>query len=463
MEQQRRRSDWGQPIPQGPPRSARRWALALAVLVLTVSSLPAQEAVWHTVTGLSPPPADALSAPASALLPSGASEASEPGVSLGRPVQLGAPIPPADAPEPSAAPAPSVLPIGYETPPPVPDPLAPLKYVARGEPPDTVPPPVGGAPPLPPVGDGVSVGVATDQPLQKGFWEKCREWFHFEGDKCSASGRCCFQSDHCFDYFASPVSNPFLFEDPRSLTEVRPIFIYQSTPHISLPGGGYSGFFGTQARVALTDRWSVVMNELGLVYFHRSTPSYSHTGFAQMSVGPKWTFYRNPDTSTVAAAGVNFQIPTGSGKDFQNTGTLSIAPYLSAAQAFRLPAGYGAVNLMGTTGYSLSVDNQRSEYYYLSGHVDYNVANLNKIYPFMEVNWFHYTQAGTGPALGFEGTDLFNFGSSSLGRRDFISLAFGARYKFCEPIQTGLAIEFPVTSQKDMTSWRITWDIIFRF
>ncbi|HEY3788938.1 MAG TPA: hypothetical protein VGL71_08790, partial [Urbifossiella sp.] len=30
----------------------------------------------------------------------------------------------------------------------------------------------------------------------------------------------CLESDHCFDNFASPVSNPFYFEDPRSLTEV---------------------------------------------------------------------------------------------------------------------------------------------------------------------------------------------------------------------------------------------------
>ena len=35
-----------------------------------------------------------------------------------------------------------------------------------------------------------------------------------------------FKSDHVFDGFISPVTNPFLFEDPRSLTEVRPIFMY---------------------------------------------------------------------------------------------------------------------------------------------------------------------------------------------------------------------------------------------
>ena len=39
-----------------------------------------------------------------------------------------------------------------------------------------------------------------------------------------------FRSDHCFDQFSSPISNPFLFEDPRALTEVRPIFMWQTTP-----------------------------------------------------------------------------------------------------------------------------------------------------------------------------------------------------------------------------------------
>src|SRR5689334_22588699 len=37
-------------------------------------------------------------------------------------------------------------------------------------------------------------------------------------------------SDHCFDSFISPLSNPFFFEDPRSLTEARGIFIDNSVP-----------------------------------------------------------------------------------------------------------------------------------------------------------------------------------------------------------------------------------------
>src|SRR5262249_44161368 len=151
-----------------------------------------------------------------------------------------------------------------------------------------------------------------------------------------ASSRCAFQSDHAFDCLASPVTNPFLFEDPRALTEVRSIFIYQGAPHSAF--GGYSGFFGTQARLALCDRWSLVINELGFVFLHPSTPPpgfKASTGFAQLSLGPKWTFYRNPDSGTVLATGLNFVIPTGSGSVFQDTGTLSLFPYLSAGQHLR--------------------------------------------------------------------------------------------------------------------------------
>src|SRR5262245_41644746 len=43
-----------------------------------------------------------------------------------------------------------------------------------------------------------------------------------------------FASDHEFDSFISPVTNPFLAEDPRKLTELRPIFMFQTIPNSNL-------------------------------------------------------------------------------------------------------------------------------------------------------------------------------------------------------------------------------------
>jgi hypothetical protein len=417
------------------------YAAALAAVLLPGAAARAGETTWKPAA---PAPAD-----------------DGPVVTLGAPVRPDGSSPPA----PAAAETHQASYLDADGAPP-----AFTPYVARGEPPDAVPPPAGGAPVVPPPpGGGFNTGVCTDQPLRPGFWDKCKELFHCGGERASATGRCAFQSDHCFDVLASPVTNPFLFEDPRALTELRPVFIYQGAPHRNPDfSGGYSGFFGTQARLAFTERWSLVVSELGFVFLHPHSSAAgitNSTSFAQVTLGPKWTFYRCPDTNTVAAAGLDFEIPTGDRKAFQDTGTLSLVPYLTGAQAIRLPQGYGSIDLMGTTGYSFSVDSKRSEFYYLSTHVDYNVANLNLVYPFLELNWFHYTAGGKGPALGFEGADLVNFGSSNVGGRDFVTLGPGVRYKFGgrDNVQMGLAVEFPLTNQKELTNYRVTFDVIFRY
>jgi hypothetical protein len=423
------------------------WVLTLAAALLAGIPARAEDLVWRAAPALSPPDA-AAPAPAEPEVVSAV---------LDRPVPEGEPAPPSSFKD-------RLFPTTYRAPP---DPDPPPS-VARGQPPDTVAPPVsGGPPPLPPP-EG-NQGVILDRPLGHNFWDKCKGFFTEGGERASATGRCCFQSDPCFPSLASPVTNPFLFEDPRALTEVRPLWFIQGLPGSSIPGGGFSGFFGTQARLALTERWSFVLNELGFVYLEPNTPPPGFadaTAFAQLSMGPKWTFLRCPDTGTVAAAGVFFQIPAGSGRVFQDVGTLSMVPYLTVGQNFgRLPQGFGSFNAIATTGYSFSVNDARSEFFYLSTHLDYDVANLHRLWPLIELNWYHYTRAGNGPPLGFEGTDLVDFGSSAPGKRDFATIGPGVRYKFgfCENLQTGLAVEFPLTSQRELTTYRITWDIIFRF
>ena len=57
-----------------------------------------------------------------------------------------------------------------------------------------------------------------------------------------------------------------LLRGPAALTEVRPIFMYQSVPGSNADwNGGDALFFGTQARLALRDRFSVVLHDLGFL------------------------------------------------------------------------------------------------------------------------------------------------------------------------------------------------------
>jgi hypothetical protein len=275
-----------------------------------------------------------------------------------------------------------------------------------------------------------------------------------------------FKSDHAFDQMISPLSNPFLFEDPRALTEVRPMYIYQKMPGGNLfVNDGSINWWGTQARWAITDRWSIVIHKLGGIDFDPGENSLlpGGTSFSEFWIGPKWTFIRSPEAGIVAAFGWNFMIPTGNDQAFQNTGDLSMAPYLSFGWTFGR-SDYGAFNYMASTGYTFSTDNTRTDYYWASLHLDYDIANLHKIYPVLELNYFHYAKNGGNQPMGFEGRDLINFGSSGISGHDGLSMAAGVRYKFTENYQVGIGVEFPISNtEDDLLDCRLMVDVIIRY
>ena len=447
-------------------------ALAAAGLLLglALGTGRSEEPVWHAVNPNAPSPTTKAAA---SPVPAG------PAVSIGRPepiAKLGVPL--LSGPSDAAAAAPFVagaaaVPVNYN-----PANLAkePQPTVIRCEAPGDVqplsgPPPVPPPPPPPPGGpyggEPYNSGVMLDHPLGHSWGDRCREFLGFNGG--AGCERRPFQSDHQFDCLISPVSNPFFFEDPRSLTEVRPLFIYQSVPH-SDPyfQGGNAEFFGVQGRLALNERWSVVISKLGWVSIqpnHTDATLQHATGFAEFDLGPKWTFYRNEQNGGLAAAGLNFNIPVGDKKVFQDTGDLALDPYIVYGKNFgRLPEGYGSFNFLGQAGYEFGLDNKRAEFFHASFHLDYDVANLHKFYPLAELNWFQFTKRGTVRDVGTEGADLINFGSSTIDNgRTLIRLAFGARYKFNENLQTGFVFEFPLTHQKALSDFRVGIDFIFRY
>ncbi len=336
-----------------------------------------------------------------------------------------------------------------------------VEYPPAPPPPAPPPPPSSRSPAddlLPGLTDRRRDADRRDRKRTSRFGDWLQGWV---GEGCGG----CFESDHAFDSFISPVSNPFLFEDPRSLTEARPLFLYQTIPNSNpLFRGGNAEFFGTQFRLALTDRWSVVINKLGGVSFNPGDDGLlpSDTGFAEFWLGPKYTFIRNCETGTLAAAGVTFQIPTGPAKVYQDTGKLSVVPYVTAAQNFG-QTGYGSFNVMDTFGYAFRADGQRSDYFFNSIHLDFDVCNWHRIYPLLELHWFHYTRSGGARDFGFEGADLANFGSTGVSGRDNLTIAPGVRYKFSEHVQTGLAVEFPLNGTRDIKDFRLGIDLIFRY
>ena len=331
-------------------------------------------------------------------------------------------------------------------------------------------PPPGLPPPLPKEDPyNCSEAINANQPEGfeagvGGFWNNVQEGW--TAIVAPAYGRRPLESDHLFDDFISPVSNPLYFEDPRSLTEVRPIFIYQKTPS-STPfyAGGDIFYFGVQGRLALTERFSFVVSNLGGIWQTLDAPAGNFQdggAFAEFHIGPKFTFIRNKEFDALVAGGLTFELPIGGSQVFQNTGSLSLTPYISYGQGF-LKTYYGKFHFMNTTGYSIGVDGDRTDRFFSSFHLDYDVLNYHRYYPFIELNWALYPRSGNVQNINFEGRDLINFGAQNVGGNNDLSLALGMRFKFTEVIQLGGAVEFPLLSRKDLMDFRLTFDVIFRY
>jgi hypothetical protein len=333
------------------------------------------------------------------------------------------------------------------------------------------PPPYPGGPGLASPEEGYNCGVATAPATAHPILEGGRGFVEgvggcVQGILKPCDGRGLFQSDHCFDTFISPVSNPFYFEDPRALTEVRPILLYQrtpsSTPHFA---GGSVEFFGLQARAALTQRLSLVVSELGLIHIDPHAPAdgfQAHTGFAEVHLGPQYTFIRDEKTGTLLAGGLQLEIPAGPGKVFQDTGDLSLDPYVSFGQAFGR-TNFGMFHFLNTTGFDIASNHQRSNFFYSNFHLDFDVLNQHHFYPLLELDYQLYTRSGNSQDISFEGGDLINFGSAHVAGENNLSIAAGFRFKFNECIQLGFVAEFPLLNRKDLLEYRLLFDMIFRY
>ena len=120
-------------------------------------------------------------------------------------------------------------------------------------------------------------------------------------------------SDHCFDRFISPISNPFFFEDPRSLTEVRGIFIDNSLPSVN--GAGDVQVWAAQFRRRLTDRWSIIAPRLSYFSVNQTNNGGggNPAGFLSAPVGAKFNFIRDVDNQLLVSGGMTYFIPGSAG------------------------------------------------------------------------------------------------------------------------------------------------------
>ncbi len=274
-----------------------------------------------------------------------------------------------------------------------------------------------------------------------------------------------FQSDAAFCDWVSPLSNPFYAEDPRSLTELRGVALYQRLPS-SDPffRGGNGLFFGGQGRLAFTERISLVVHKVGVTSLNPGGRSLfaGGTTLSELWLGPKVVVYRDAETKTLISLGTQFQIPLGGTQAFQDTGSLSIVPYVSAGQRL-LPTEIGTLNGQATAGYSFATNRDRSDFFFASAHLDFDIANGHRFYPVAELNWFSYTKDGRQRPISTEGRDFANVGAAAKGA-NLVTWSLGLRWKSQDKRwEIGGGYEGHLLGQRGLFDGRFGLDVIWRF
>lgn len=261
------------------------------------------------------------------------------------------------------------------------------------------------------------------------------------------------ESDHQFTNFISPMTNPVYFEDPRTLTEARMIFINHAIPN-SL-GGGTAQLYATQLRAALTENLSIIATKDGYIV---SESPILDDGFADVSAGLKLNVFKDVETQTLLSLGSTFEIPAGSHTARQGNGTGEFHLFATGGTEF-LPDWH----LVSGSGFRLPTDTSaQNQMWYWSNHVDRKLG-CTGLYLFTECNWYYYMSSGNGLQAPIGGGDLFNLGSVSMAGASAVTGAYGMKYKPSKHVEMGVAYEIPYSPRRDLLQNRLTVDLILRF
>lgn len=263
-------------------------------------------------------------------------------------------------------------------------------------------------------------------------------------------------SDACFSNFITPVTNTLFFEDPRTLTELRPIYIYHNIPNGTPIGGGSVQGWAAQFRIALTERLSIIATKDGYIHLNNDALG-EHDGWADLAAGLKYNLFRDVCNQQLLSTGFVYEIDMGEHQVLQGRGDGEFHFFLSGGSQI---GDYG--HWVSGTGFRIPTDHTaRSQMWYWSNHWDY--ALTDSLYSLVELNWYHWMRSGEALPFNFEGGDVFNLGSTDVAGNDIVTAAVGGRYKATDGVIFGCAWEFPLTNRRDLLHDRLTVDMILRY
>ncbi|MDR3635380.1 MAG: hypothetical protein P4L84_16365 [Isosphaeraceae bacterium] len=274
----------------------------------------------------------------------------------------------------------------------------------------------------------------------------------------AAEARAPFESDHAFDGFVGPMTDPIQAKDARSLTEARFVFLNNwAVPGTPVIGKGTYQVYALQLRLALTDRLQIFADKDGIVRFSPN-PGKSVTGLANLAAGAKYVIVRDVENQFLFTGAVQYEPPTGYANIYQHHGSGLLGVYGIFAKQFM-----DDWHVSGQFGQNIAVQNQQTGYFYTQLHVD---RRFGKFVPFFETSWFYYNQSAhyLPASVGMEGAGFLNLGTSGFTGNSIVTLAPGFKYDVSKHLELGVCYQFPVSDQhKSLYGNQLLAEVIFRY
>jgi hypothetical protein len=263
------------------------------------------------------------------------------------------------------------------------------------------------------------------------------------------------------DQMISPAFHPVTFEDPRSQSEARAIYAYHAIEDDFITEGGDVQIYALQLRYAINDRLAIIATKDGYVDFNPNATLPKDSGWADISAGVKYAFYKDDTAGQIASAQLRYIAPTGDEEVLQGNGDGVIHPSVSSAIALS-----ERTTLTTGTGLRIPVDNDDSLFWDLDAQVDYRIDLCSwSLYPLLGLSLVHVADGGNRLPLTSEGQDFFNFGSSDAGGESIVLGAAGFRARVADDVDFGASYQFPLdeTDGTQVVDHRWTFDTIVRF
>jgi hypothetical protein len=279
--------------------------------------------------------------------------------------------------------------------------------------------------------------------------------------------------NHEFDNFIGWMSNLFQNIDPRSVTEIAPVFgngwVSSSGPLLA----GNMQVYGAALNLALSERLCVGLNQGGYaaadfngkgngLFRDRFGLLHNRLDFAGQREGwlnlggfAQYTLIEDVPDQFLLTAGMRIEVPTGSQAMFQGNGPVHLAPYATIGKEF------GDFHVLATAGYLFPTASGTATTNLFYGNIHFDRQFFGWLYPLIEFNWNYHTTS-VAPDLpirrGF--IDFDNFESTG----NIVTLAAGADAVLVKGrVEFGAVYSTPIATQRDFNANGLLVKLVLRY